>query len=208
MTIDRIEEHCNAWTHYLGALASIAALVLLIVRAVQFREMTYLGSTLVFGLALISLYSISGTYHILKPGKAKNILQILDHIGIYFLIAGSYTPYIFMVLSDRKKWTIFAIQWGLTLFGILFKIFFTGKFQILSTLLYLVMGWTIVFVFHDIKLALSPLSFSFLIVSGILYSIGTIPFLLERVRFTHAIWHLFVLGGSTFGFLSIFFLLH
>lgn len=208
MTIDRIEEHCNAWTHYAGALASVAALVLLIIRAVQFHEMTYLGASLVFGLSLILLYSISGTYHILKPGKAKAVFQVLDHIGIYILIAGSYTPYIFMVLSDRKKWILFAVQWGITIFGILFKIFFTGRFQVLSTLLYLIMGWSIVFVFQDIKMALSPLSFSFLFISGIFYSIGTIPFLLEKLRFTHTIWHLFVLGGSTFGFLSIFFLLH
>lgn len=207
MTIDRIEEHCNAWTHYIGALASIAALVLLIIRAVQFHEMTYLGASLVFGLSLILLYSISGTYHILKPGKAKTVFQVLDHIGIYILIAGSYTPYIFMVLSDRKKWIFFAVQWGISIFGIFFKIFFTGRFQVLSTLLYLIMGWSVVFVFQDIKMALSALSFSFLFISGILYSIGTIPFLLEKIRFTHALWHLFVLGGSTFGFLSIFFLL-
>lgn len=206
MTIDRIEEHCNAWTHYIGAMASIAALVLLIIRAVQFHETFYLGSVIVFGLSLILLYSISGTYHILKPSRAKKIFQILDHIGIYFLIAGSYTPYIFMVLSGRKRWIIFAIQWGITFLGILFKIFFTGRFQLLSTLLYLGMGWVIVFIFQDIKLALSSASFLFLLLSGIFYSVGTIPFLLEKIRFSHAIWHLFVLAGSTFGFLSIFYL--
>ena len=95
MTLDRIEEHWNAWTHYIGSLAAIVALVLLIIRALQISNFLYLGTVIVFGIALISLYSISGTYHILKPGKAKNIFHILDHIGIYFLIAASYTPYIF-----------------------------------------------------------------------------------------------------------------
>ncbi|WP_353933497.1 PAQR family membrane homeostasis protein TrhA [Fusobacterium necrophorum] len=103
MTLDRIEEHWNAWTHYIGTLAAIAALVLLIIRAVHFSNVSYLGSVIVFGIALILLYSISGTYHILRPGKAKKIFHVLDHIGIYFLIAASYTPYIFMVLTGPKK---------------------------------------------------------------------------------------------------------
>ena len=206
MTLDRIEEHWNAWTHYIGTLAAIVALVLLIIRALQISNFLYLGTVIVFGIALISLYSISGTYHILKPGKAKNIFHILDHIGIYFLIAASYTPYIFMGLSGPKKWIIFGVQWGITLLGIFFKIFFTGKFQVLSTMLYLAMGWTIVFVFRDIYNNLSPLSFGFLLGSGILFSLGTIPFLLDKIRFTHAIWHIFVLAGSTLGFLSVFFL--
>lgn len=206
MTIDRIEEHCNAWTHYIGTLVSLAALVLLILRAVHFHEMTYLASVIIFGTSLIFLYSISGTYHILKPGKAKDILQILDHIGIYFLIAGSYTPYIFLILSGPKKWSLFALQWGFTLFGILFKVFFTKRFQILSTLIYLIMGWSVVFVFSDIKATLTSTSFQFLIASGILYSIGVIPFLMEKIRFSHTIWHLFVLAGSICGFFSIFYL--
>ncbi|AYV92766.1 hemolysin D [Fusobacterium necrophorum subsp. funduliforme] len=206
MTLDRIEEHWNAWTHYIGTLAAIAALVLLIIRAVHFSNVSYLGSVIVFGIALILLYSISGTYHILRPGKAKKIFHVLDHIGIYFLIAASYTPYIFMVLTGPKKWIIFGIQWGITLLGIFFKILFTGRFQLLSTLLYLAMGWTVIFVFRDIYTSLSPLSFGFLLASGVAYSLGTIPFLLDKIRFTHAIWHLFVLAGSTLGFFSVFFL--
>lgn len=129
MTLDRIEEHWNAWTHYIGTLAAIAALVLLIIRAVHFSNVSYLGSVIVFGIALILLYSISGTYHILKPGKAKKIFHVLDHIGIYFLIAASYTPYIFIVLTGPKKWIIFGIQWGITLLGIFLKFFLQDDFN-------------------------------------------------------------------------------
>lgn len=201
-----LEEYLNSITHYIGAIASIVGLVLIILHSSKTLDVGYIVGCIIFGVALIFLYSMSGTYHILKEGKAKNIFRVLDHIGIYVLISASYTPYIFTVLEGRTKWIVFFAQWGLTLFGIIFKIFFTGKFKVLSTLIYLFMGWMIVFVFKDIKLSLSDISFNFLLVGGIVYSIGSIFYMMKKLKFSHCIWHLFVIGGSVFNFLSVYYI--
>ena len=203
---ENYEEYLSAITHYIGAGMAISGLVALIDRSLKIGEMGYIVGSIIFGSALIFLYTMSGTYHILKVGKLKQVFRVLDHAAIYVLISASYTPYIFTVLTGKTKWIIFSAQWGLTLIGVIFKIFFTGKFKVVSTLIYLFMGWMVVFVFKDIKAALSTVSLNCLIAGGIVYSIGAIIYMIKKIKFGHAIWHLFVIGGSVCNFFSIYYL--
>lgn len=203
---ENYEEYLNAVTHYIGAGMAISGLIALINRSLKIGETGYIIGSIIFGIALIFLYTMSGTYHILKVGKAKQIFRVLDHAAIYVLISASYTPYIFTVLTGKTKWVIFFVQWGLTLLGVIFKIFFTGKFKLVSTLIYLLMGWMVVFVFKDIKAALSAVSLNCLIAGGITYSVGAVVYMIKKIKFGHAIWHLFVIGGSVCNFFSIYYL--
>lgn len=203
---ENYEEYLSAITHYIGAGMAISGLIALINRSVKIGETGYIIGSIIFGAALIFLYTMSGTYHILKIGKIKQIFRILDHAAIYILISASYTPYIFTVLTGPKKWIIFFAQWGLTLIGVIFKIFFTGRFKLVSTLIYLFMGWMVIFVFKDIKTALNTVSLNCLIAGGITYSAGAVVYMMKKIKFGHAIWHLFVIGGSVCNFFSIYYL--
>lgn len=203
---ENYEEYLSAITHYIGAGMAISGLIALIDRSLKIGEIGYIVGSIMFGSALIFLYTMSGTYHILKVGKLKQVFRVLDHAAIYVLISASYTPYIFTVLTGKTKWIIFFAQWGLTLIGVIFKIFFTGKFKVVSTLIYLFMGWMVVFVFKDIKAALSTVSLNCLIAGGIVYSIGAVIYMIKKIKFGHAIWHLFVIGGSVCNFFSIYYL--
>lgn len=206
MKKEEYEEYLSAITHYIGAGMAISGLIALISHSVKIGETGYIVGSIIFGAALIFLYTMSGTYHILKIGKVKQVFRVLDHAAIYILISASYTPYIFTVLTGKTKWIIFFSQWGLTLIGIIFKIFFTGRFKIVSTLIYLFMGWMVVFVFKDIKTSLSTVSLNCLIAGGITYSVGAVVYMIKKIKFGHAIWHLFVIGGSVCNFFSIYYL--
>lgn len=202
----RKEEIINAITHYLGVGLGFIGLGALLIHSLNVKHTGYLIGNIVFSISIIFLYSMSGTYHILKEGKLKRIFKILDHIAIYILISGTYTPYLLGVFQGKTRWILFSIQWGLTSLGIIFKIFFTGKFEILSTIIYLIMGWMIIFVFNDLKNLTSSLSTSLLLAGGISYTVGVIFYLSNKIKFSHAIWHLFVLNGTVLIYLSIFFL--
>lgn len=204
MDYKELEERLNFITHYIGTGMAIAGCVALIVHAVRTGRVDYIVGSGIFGGALILMYSMSGTYHLLQEGKIKNIFKILDHSAIYILISASYTPYILTVLTGRGRWILFVFQWGLTILGILFKIKFVGKFQLLSTIIYVIMGWIVVFVFKDLKLNLNSISLNLLICGGIVYTVGAIFYSLKNIKFTHAIWHLFVIGGSVLNYLSIY----
>lgn len=198
------EECLSAISHYIGAGMAISGLVFLIFHSLHFKNLGYTIGGIIFSLGLIFMYMMSGTYHILQNEKFRRNFRVLDHIAIYVTISASYTPYIFTVLTGKTKWIIFFIEWGLTLFGVIFKLFFTGKFKLLSTLIYLFMGWVILFVFKDIKNSLNPTSLYFLIASGITYSVGAIVYMLRGIKFNHFTWHIFVLGGSILNFISIY----
>lgn len=204
MDYKELEERLNFITHYIGAGMAIAGCVALIVHAVRTGRVDYIVGSGIFGGALILMYSMSGTYHILQEGKIKNIFKILDHSAIYILISASYTPYILTVLTGRGRWILFVFQWGLTILGILFKIKFVGRFQLLSTIIYVIMGWIVVFVFKDLKLNLNSISLNLLVCGGVVYTVGAIFYSLKNIKFTHAIWHLFVIGGSVLNYLSIY----
>ncbi|WP_300329436.1 hemolysin III family protein [Fusobacterium sp.] len=201
------EEILNAITHYLGAVLSIIGFILLLAHSLKIGKTEYVISCVIFGIALIFLYTMSGTYHFLINKKLKRLFRKFDHIGIFILISASYTPYIFTILDGKIKWIVFFIQWGCTLFGTVYKLFFTGKFEILSTLLYLIMGWMIVFVIKDVKSSLSGLSFGFLVFGGITYTLGTIFYVNNHLKYNHVIWHIFVIFGSLFNYLSIYYII-
>lgn len=201
------EESLNAITHYLGALLSVIGFILLITHSLKSGKIEYTISCVIFGIALIFLYTMSGTYHFLINKNLKKLFRKFDHIGIFILIAASYTPYIFTVLDGKIKWIVFFVQWGCTLFGTIYKLFFTGKFEILSTLIYLIMGWMIIFVIKDVKCSLNELSFNYLIFGGIIYTLGTIFYMDNHIKYNHVIWHIFVIFGSLFNYLSIYYII-
>ena len=190
-------------THLLGAGMAISGLAFLIVHAVQEGGVKQIISFTIFGLSAIFLYLMSGIYHILPAGKYRKIFKILDHSAIYVLISGSYTPFL-LILGGITGWVILVIQWTLTSLGILFKIKFAGRFQTISTLIYLFMGWMIVFVFGNLKNSLNSISLTLLIVGGISYSVGAIFYSMKKVKYTHVIWHFFVIAGTTLHYLSIY----
>lgn len=204
--MNRIEEWINSLTHYLGAVLGLIGMGALITQAFYSNNIDYLIGCLIFSLSSILLFSMSGTYHILHHGKMKTLFKFLDHSSIFILIAGSYTPYLLTAFNGTTKWSFLLVQWGLTFFGITFKFFFTGKFKFISTSIYLLMGWMVMFAYPELKENISPLSLKLLMYGGISYSVGVIFYSL-RILFMHCIWHFFVLAGCIFIYFSIFFLL-
>lgn len=200
------EEIANTITHLLGAGLAIAAIAILAVRGAVYGTYKHVIGFTVFGVSTLLLYSMSSVYHMLPPNtKARRIFKILDHSAIYILISGSYTPYLLTVINGAASWILFALQWIMTTVGILFKIKFAGRMRFISTLIYLLMGWMIIFAFKPLKLNLSPTALNLLVASGITYSVGTVFYMLKNIKYTHAIWHIFVMGGSVLMFLSVFY---
>jgi len=204
--IAKVEESLNSVTHLIGAGMAISGLVALIMRSVNLGTKAHIVSFTIFGVALILLYTMSGVYHLLPEGKSKEVFKVLDHSAIYILISGSYTPYLLTVLGGAASVIIFIAQWTMTTLGIIFKVKFAGRFRLLSTLIYLFMGWMIIFVYKDLKLAMPPKALHLLIACGISYSVGSIFYMMKKLYFSHVIWHLFVIGGSVCNFLSVYYL--
>ncbi|WP_456083210.1 PAQR family membrane homeostasis protein TrhA [Leptotrichia sp.] len=200
------EEIANFASHTAGAGLSIIALVILTIRASWARNPAAIFSFIVFSVGLIILYTMSSIYHGLKPGTAKNVFEILDHSAIYILIAASYTPFLLLVVSEPMNVIICWLQWIICVAGIVFKAFFTGRFKIFSTLLYLMMGWMIIFAWNDLVSNINTVSFVFLVMGGILYSLGTIFYTWKMFKFNHMIWHIFVILGSAAHVVSVYFL--
>ncbi|UUV17012.1 hemolysin III family protein [Fusobacteria bacterium ZRK30] len=199
----KLEEYMSSITHLLGAGMAISGLAFLIIHAVKEGGVKQIIGFSIFGLSAIFLYLMSGIYHILPMGKYRKIFKILDHSAIYVLISGSYTPFL-LILGGITGWVILVIQWTLTSLGVLFKVKFAGKFQLLSTLIYLFMGWMIVFVFGNLRSSLNSVSLILLIVGGVSYSVGAIFYSMKKVKYTHVIWHFFVIAGTTLHYLSIY----
>ena len=199
------EEIANFITHYIGAGLSIAAFILLVVQAATKGGLVHIISFTIFGVSLIFSYAMSGTYHIVPKGTtAKRVMKILDHSAIYVLIAGSYTPYLLTILKGNEAWILFAIQWALVVIGVLMEVKISGKYMYLTTGVYLAMGWMVVSVFTKLQQSLNPTSLWLLIAGGLAYTIGTIFYIMKKVRYMHMIWHLFVLAGSALIFLSVY----
>jgi len=193
----------NSITHGIGMGLSIAGLVVLIVRAVRRGDGWHLASFLVFGISLIILYFSSTIYHVFARKPWKTVLQRIDHTAIFFLIAGTYTPFLLTKLRGGWGWSMFGIVWGLTLLGLIMKLGFKERFSKPSVWLYLGMGWMGVLVLWQSFNSLSKLSLIFLLVGGLAYSAGIIFYKWRRLPFSHAIWHLLVICGSVFHYFSI-----
>ncbi|HDT15206.1 MAG TPA: hemolysin III family protein [Firmicutes bacterium] len=199
------EEIANAAAHGIGVFLSLAALVILVVFASTKGDVWRIVSFGVYGFTLVFLYTMSLFSHALTNPKAKNVFEILDHAGVYLLIAGTYTPVALVFLRGAFGWVVFGVIWGLAVCGILFKVFFTGKFRILSLVLYIFMGWLIVFALKPIADAGSMGFIFWIAAGGISYTLGTVFFMAKKMPYHHFVWHLFVLAGSTCHFLGFLF---
>lgn len=202
------EEIANAITHGIGTLLSAAALALLVVYACFFGDVWHIVSFSIYGATLVILYLASTLYHSIQNDKAKKILKIFDHASIYLLIAGTYTPVTLIALRSQNgilAWTIFGIIWGFALVGIILKAFFTGRFKLISTLCYLIMGWIIVIAMNPLVHAVSTSAITWFVIGGLSYTVGAVFYMIKKIPFNHAIFHLFVLGGSICHFFAILF---
>jgi hemolysin III len=200
----KFEEQLNAASHGIGALLGIAGLVLLIVFNTNKTDWS-LFSVIVYGISLIVLFTASTLYHSMKGEKRKHYFRIIDHISIYLLIAGTYTPVLLITLEKSLGWPLFWTVWGIAVFGVILKLFFTGRFEIFSTLLYLVMGWLIVFDFTNLSEAIGSKGVLWFFAGGLFYTVGILFYAIHRIPYNHVIWHLFVLGGAIGHFFMILF---
>ena len=205
-TYSNSEEQLNIWSHGLGLLASIIAFPFLIIKAISYSDFWDITSFIIYGLSLIILYAASTFYHVAKEPKKRRRLNILDHAAIYVLIAGSYTPFCLVALDSKLGWYMFIAVWVFALTGIILKLFFTGQFDKISTAMYLLMGWQVLFFIKPLISALSSFSLNLLIAGGIFYSIGAILYSIKKIPYNHAIFHVFVLLGSISHFLALYFL--
>lgn len=201
------EEIANAITHGIGALLSIAGLVVLIVAAATRADAWAVVSFTVFGSSAVLLYTMSTVYHAVAAPRAKNILEILDHSCIYLLIAGTYTPFALTVLRPSVGWWIFWVVWGSAALGIAIKPFLVKRARFLSTLAYILMGWIVVFAWKPLNAAVSSSTIVYLALGGLSYTVGAVFYLMKGRRWMHAIWHLFVLAGTLLHFFSVLSLL-
>ncbi len=200
-----LEEKLNVYSHGLGLLLSIAALVLLVVKASIDGSPWRIVSFSIFGVSMIVLYTASTVFHNAKDPVIRKRLNIFDHASIYVLIAGSYTPFTLVTLNGTLGWVLFGISWGIAIAGIILKLFYTGKYEKASTIAYVLMGWMIVFAIKPLLTNLSSEGLFWLVSGGISYTIGAVLYSVNRLNFNHFIFHLFVLGGSFSHFMAVYF---
>jgi hemolysin III len=198
-----IEEIFNAIIHGIGALLSIAGLVIVVVLAAKVKNPYAIVSSAIYGATLILLYISSTLYHSFPESRVKNLFKIFDHSAIYLLIAGSYTPFALVPLRGPWGWSLFGVIWGLAILGILFKVFFVHRFNFISTIIYLLMGWLIIIAIKPLFASIPHIAAVFLILGGLAYTLGTVFYMFDKIFFFHIIWHFFVLAGSIFHFFSI-----
>ncbi len=200
-----LEEIVNSATHALGLGLSVAGMVVLVVLGSARGNAWRVVSFSIYGVTLMVLYAASTLYHSLHATRFRDTLRVIDHSAIYLLIAGSYTPFALVSMRGGWGWSIFGVVWGLAFAGIAVKIFFLKKTLIISTSLYLAMGWLAVIAIKPMAAALPPKGLAWLVAGGLCYSVGVIFHFFKKTPFAHAIWHLFVLGGSIAHYFAILF---
>lgn len=198
------EEIANALTHGAGVLLAVVALTLMIIMSVEHSDAARVISSIIYGSSLILLYSASTLYHSVQSPRIKRLFQLFDHCAIYILIAGTYTPFMLISLKGTWGYSLLIAVWSLTIFGIIFKAKFHDKYPKVSLFTYLAMGWLCVLVGGEMLTKIPTGGLLFLLAGGLAYTFGTIFFVLDRIPFNHAIWHLFVLGGSICHFFAIY----
>ena len=197
------EEIASALTHGLGAAAALAGGAVLITLAALYGDGWQLSAAIVFGITLLLLYVASTLYHAIQHPVAKGRLKIFDHCAIYLLIAGTYTPFTLIGLRDTVGWWLFSIIWALAFFGVIFKLFYTGRFQLISTIVYIAMGWLIVVAAKPAMKALDPWTFGWLLGGGVAYTLGTFFYHRPKMPYSHAVWHMFVIAGSVCHYIAV-----
>ncbi len=200
-----LEESINIISHAIGLMLSIVALVLLVRHANLHGNVWHVVSFTIFGLSLISLYAASTFYHSARKPDLRRRLRIVDHATIYILIAGTYTPFALVTLNGLTGWMLFGVSWGMALTGITLKLFHTGKYNLISTLMYVFMGWIIVFAIKPLINNLSSDGLFWLVAGGMAYTTGAILYSIKKIKFNHAIFHLFVLLASFCHFVAVYF---
>ncbi|MEO6519984.1 MAG: hemolysin III family protein [Pseudoxanthomonas sp.] len=197
------DELASALTHGLGAVAALAGGAVLITLAALHGDAWQLGAAIVFGVTLLLLYVASTLYHSIQHPVAKGRLKVFDHCAIYLLIAGTYTPFTLIGLRGPWGWGLFIAIWTLAVFGVAFKLFYTGRFKLLSTLIYIAMGWLVVVAIKPMLEVLDGWTLGWLFMGGMFYTLGTYFYHRQSIRYSHAIWHLFVIGGSVCHFIAV-----
>lgn len=203
----RKEELWNVLTHLLGLVLSIAGLVLLIVYSSIYGNAWHIVSFSIFGSSMVILYLASSLYHMAKDKKIRRKLNIFDHAAIFVLIAGTYTPFCLVTLNGPMGWTLFGITWGLAIAGIVLKLFFTGKYDLLSTIGYVVLGWIAVIAGKPLLENLDTAALILLLTGGVFYSIGALFYASKKIKYNHVIFHVFVLFGTVSHFFTVFYYL-
>lgn len=199
----RTEEMTNILSHSVGFFLAIAALVCLIIQASLHGSALSVVCCVVFGTSLVIAYGASSIYHSANLIAPKRILKAIDHIAIYILIAGTYTPFMLVALGGAWGWSLFGVVWALAVAGTVFKLIFLERYETISTLIYVLMGWLALIAIVPILNQFSPHCLAWVLAGGILYTIGVVFFLMETVPFAHTIWHFFVLMGSTCHFFAV-----
>ena len=198
------EEKLNVLTHAFGLIMSIVGLPFLLLKSLQYNGFWKPLSIIIFGVSLIVLYAASTFYHASKDSKLRRKLNIFDHAAIYFLIAGTYSPFTIIILDGSLGWLIFSCTWVFAFVGIVLKFFFTGRYDKLSTAMYILMGWQIILVIKPLMNAFSINGLKFLFAGGVFYTVGALLYSTKKITYNHAIFHVFVLLGSTSHFICIY----
>jgi hemolysin III len=197
------EEIFNSVSHGVGALLAVAGTVVLIVVSALNIGAWGVVSSAIYGGSLIILYTMSTLYHALTNEKAKHVMRVMDHVTIFLLIAGTYTPITLVPLRGALGWVLFGFIWGAAILGIVFNSIDLEKFRKVSVVCYIVMGWAIIFAIVPLIQSMSKLSLIFLLLGGVLYSVGVIFYAIKKIKYFHSVWHLFTIGGSVFHYFAI-----
>jgi len=201
--LDLRDEIASALTHGFGAAAALAGGAVLITLAAIHGDGWQLGAAITFGVTLLLLYLASTLYHSIQHPIAKGRLKVFDHCAIYLLIAGTYTPFTLIGLRGPWGWGLFAAIWTLALAGVVFKLFYTGRFKTLSTLIYVAMGWLVLVAFKPMLSSLDGWTIGWLLAGGVFYTLGTYFYHRESIPYAHAIWHLFCIAGSVCHYVAV-----
>mgnify|MGYP000896921334 CR=1 FL=1 len=199
------EEIANSLSHGAGVLFGIFALLLLVLKSIQMDDTLRIVAFTIYGASMVALFLASTLYHAIPVPRAKQVLKLVDHCAIYLLIAGTYTPFLLLTLGDTFGAVLMVVIWSLAVAGIVFKIFFLHRFHNLSLAMYLGMGWLAILASYQLLAAMPHTGIALLLGGGILYSLGTIFYKVDRIPFNHAIWHLFVLAACVLHFLAVYF---
>ena len=202
------EEIAHSVTHGIGAALSLAALVTLLVLAIVHGTRWHILSFAIYGVSLFAVYLASTLYHGVQKPRLRPILRRVDHACIYLLIAGTYTPFVLISMRSSLGLTLLTVIWAMAVFGIVYKIFFIDRFAVLTTLAYVAMGWMSMFAWREMVANIPPVGLVLLMVGGGLYTVGVIFYAMTKIRYTHAVWHLFILAASACHFVAVLTLLN
>ncbi len=197
------EEIFNAISHGTGSLLAVAGTVVLIVLSAMYADAWAVVSASIYGASLIILYTMSTLYHAITNEKAKKFFRIMDHNTIFFLIAGTYTPFTLVPLRGALGWTLFGVVWGAAILGIVLNSIDLEKFRKPSVVCYVLMGWVIIIAIKPMLSTLPSMSLVFLLTGGILYTVGIIFYAIKKIKWFHSVWHLFTVAGSIFHYFSV-----